>query len=251
MKIRFLGAHNTETQYTRLPGLLVDDRLALDAGSLTSSLSLEQQLKLSAVLLTHQHLDHLRDIPMIAMNCYLNNSSVRVYGTATVHQALADNILNGQIYSRFLEKPALSFHVIKPLKPFRIGAYEIIAVPVNHSVSAMGFQVKSSGKKLFYTGDTGPGLESCWEHISPDLLVIEVTASNKWTEFGRKSLHLTPELLRDELAVFQKTRHYLPRVITVHMNPALENDIKAEITDIASELKANVTLGYEGLEISL
>jgi len=52
MQIRFLGAHNTETQTTRLPGVLIDNRLALDAGSLTSSLSLEEQLKLDAILLT-------------------------------------------------------------------------------------------------------------------------------------------------------------------------------------------------------
>lgn len=63
MRIRFLGAHNTETLTTRLSGLLVDQALALDAGSLTASLTLSQQLSLKGVLLTHQHYDHIRDIP--------------------------------------------------------------------------------------------------------------------------------------------------------------------------------------------
>ena len=45
MKIEFLGAHTTETRSTRLSSLLIDDVLALDAGGLTSSLSLAEQLK--------------------------------------------------------------------------------------------------------------------------------------------------------------------------------------------------------------
>ncbi len=250
MKIRILGAHNAETRDTRLPALLIDDRLALDAGSLASSLSLEQQLKLSAILLTHQHLDHIRDIPMIAMNCHLNNASVRVYGTAGVRQALADHILNGQIYSRFFEQQALDFHVIEPYQPFVIGEYEVMAIPVNHSAPTSGFRVTCSGKSLFYTGDTGPGLEECWKHVTPDILVIEVTASNRWTDFGRQSLHLTPELLEKELAVFQDMNHYLPGVVAVHMTPSLEADIRTELAQVARKLNADISPACEGMEIS-
>ena len=52
MKIRFLGAHNTETSTAGLMCLLLDGEIALDAGSLTSKLSLQQQLALKAVLFT-------------------------------------------------------------------------------------------------------------------------------------------------------------------------------------------------------
>jgi len=68
MKIRFLGAHNYETKDTRLVSLLIDDVLAIDVGGLSSSLSFEEQCKIKAVLLTHQHYDHVRDIPTLAMN---------------------------------------------------------------------------------------------------------------------------------------------------------------------------------------
>jgi hypothetical protein len=43
MKIEMLGAHNTETDKARLPSVLVDDVIALDAGGLAASLSLERQ----------------------------------------------------------------------------------------------------------------------------------------------------------------------------------------------------------------
>jgi len=79
MNIQVLGAHNCESQNTKCISLLIDDALAIDAGGLTSSLSFETQQKLNAILLTHQHYDHVRDIPMLAMNFALRDSRVLEY----------------------------------------------------------------------------------------------------------------------------------------------------------------------------
>ena len=162
MKIRFLGAHNTETNSAGLLCLLLDDTVALDAGSLTSKLSLAQQLALKAVLFTHQHYDHIRDLPMLAMNCYLNGGTVHAYGSQAVRDALAGHILDGQIYSRFFERPVMDFHIVEPYKTINIDRYEVTPVPVAHAVPTLGYQVKYSGRSFFYTGDTGPGLAACW-----------------------------------------------------------------------------------------
>ncbi len=256
MKIQFLGAHNCETAATRLVSILIDDVLALDAGSLTSSLSIEAQLNLKAVLLTHHHYDHMRDIPALGMNALFYETNVSVYATQTVRDALASHWLNGTIYSSFLEKPPesprIKFTVIEPKKPFKIADYEILPVPVNHSAPTVGFQVASSdGKSLFYTGDTGPGLSEAWPDVSPQLLITEVTAPNRYEEFGRLKLHLTPGLLREELLAFQKQKGYLPQVFLVHMNPRQEKEIKAEIGQLSSELGTSITLAHEGMEFKL
>ena len=42
MKVRFLGAHNAETKNTRLISLLIDDVVAIDAGSLASELTFSE-----------------------------------------------------------------------------------------------------------------------------------------------------------------------------------------------------------------
>lgn len=251
MKIRFLGAHNTETSRTGLMCLLVDGRLALDAGCLTSRLSLAEQLDLKAVLFTHAHYDHVRDLPMLCMNAYLNDGVVHAYGSQAVRDALAEHFFNGSIYSRFFDKPALDFHIIQPNAPFTIGSYEIKAVPVNHAVPATGFELKSEGRSFFYTGDTGPGLAECWHNIAPGLLIIEVTASNRFTDFGRDTKHMTPELLQNELVSFREVKGYLPQVVTVHMNPSLELEIADELGKVVESLGADITLGWEGREISL
>ena len=104
---------------------------------------------------------------------------------------------------------------------------------------------------VFYTGDTGPGLADCWECVSPQLLIIEVTASNRFEEFGRESGHLTPSLLKQELDDFQKLKGYLPQVITLHMSPGLEKEIEAEIAAVAKDLNNPITLGHEGMQLHL
>ena len=60
-------------------------------------------------MFTHAHYDHIRDLPMLAMNCYLNEGIVHAYGSQAVRDALAEHILNGQIYSRFFETACAGF----------------------------------------------------------------------------------------------------------------------------------------------
>ena len=256
MKIQLLGAHNCESQSTKFVSLLIDDSLVLDAGGLTSSLSFPAQQKLKAILLTHQHYDHIRDVPAIAMNFYLSGATINIYSTLPVYDVLTAHLLDGELYPNFLEQPqgnpTIKFTVIEPHKTEQIEGYTIVAVPVNHSVPAVGYQVTSpDGKIVFYTGDTGPGLIHCWERVSPQLLIIEVTAPNRYEELYKKRGHLTPALLKQELAVFRELKGYLPQVVVVHMNPILEEEIKAEIAAVAKDLNSPITLGYEGMQLHL
>ena len=256
MDIQILGAHNCVSEKSRLVTLLIDEVLAIDAGSLTSSLSFEAQQKLKAVLLTHQHYDHIRDVPALSMNFYLRNTVINIYSTQSVCDALSTHLLNGELYPKFLEKtentPTIRFNIMEPGKSEQITGYSILAFPVNHSIPAVGYQVISSdGKELFYTGDTGPGLTDCWEHVSPQLLIVEVTASDRFKEAAGNGGHLTPALLKQELITFRELKGYLPQVITVHMSPGLEAEIKTEIAVLAVDLASPITLAYEGMRLHL
>ena len=257
MKIKFLGAHNCESRNTRLVSLLIDGVLALDAGALTASLSFPAQQRLKAILLTHQHYDHIRDIPIIAMNLYLHEKFINVYATQEVYDTLVNHIFNDHLYRNFLkwpeDNPTIRFTVIEPRKMIHVSGYSILPVPVDHSVPTVGLQVTSpDGKTLFYTSDTGPGLAECWRMISsPQLLIIEVTAPDRYEDFGRKSKHLTPGLLKTELEMFREIKGYLPQVMLVHMNPRQEKEIGAEIAESASALNCSITLAREGMLVAL
>jgi ribonuclease BN (tRNA processing enzyme) len=257
MDIQILGAHNCESRTSRLISLLVDDVLAIDAGALTSSLSFPAQQRLKAILLTHQHYDHIRDVPTVAFNLFLQGATISVCSIRPVYEALTAHLLNGSIYSKLLElpqgSPTVRFTMIEPGKPEQIEGYSVLAIPVNHSTTpAVGYQITSpDGKIVFYTGDTGPGLADCWKSVSPQLLIIEVTAPNRYEEFARESGHLTPGLLEQELTVFREIRGYLPQVVLVHMTPELEKEIESEIAVVAGALNSSINLAYEGMQIRL
>lgn len=256
MEIRILGAHNVESATTRLPSLLIDDVLALDAGALTSSLSLSEQEKLSSILLTHCHYDHVRDVAAIGLNNSYFQKTIRVYSLASTLETLSSNILNGVIYPKFTEfpskNPALKFCPLEPYKVKDVDSYKILAVPVKHTVPTVGYEIASGEEKsFFYSGDTGPGLSPCWQHISPQLLIIDLTLPNRWEQHAAPSGHLSPRLLGEELAQFKKIKGYLPPVVLIHLSPLFEGQIKEEAGQVAKELGTTITVGYEGMRLSL
>jgi len=256
MKIKILGAHNTETMRTRHTCLLIDGVLALDAGALTSQLSARGLERLKGVLLTHSHYDHIRDIPTLAINLYLRSRSIDIY----THQAAWNNItahlLNDVLYPSYhkkpVGKPTLRFHPLEHLTTVKIGDYGILPVKVNHAIPALGYQVTSpEGRSIFYSGDTGSGLAETWRNISPQVLFIEVTASNRWEKTVKNNGHLTPHLLQKELARFQKLRGYFPQTFSVHLNPGGENEIRKELEKAGNNLGIHIIPAHEGMQIQL
>jgi ribonuclease BN (tRNA processing enzyme) len=60
MKLRVLGSAGAELPNFRPPAFLLDDQLLLDAGTIGSVLSEEEQWNIHTILVTHSHLDHIR-----------------------------------------------------------------------------------------------------------------------------------------------------------------------------------------------
>jgi Metal-dependent hydrolases of the beta-lactamase superfamily III len=257
MKVKILGAHALESSEIRFMSILVDGVLALDAGGLTSSLSLPAQEEIKAVLLTHSHADHTMGLVGLSMHAFLIGTTVEVYAIKDTIDALTTHVFNGTVHPDFtrmpsVEKPALRFHLLEIYKPQAIEGYTILAFPVYHSVPAVGYQVSSvDGKSILYSGDTGPGLPSHWEYIHPDLLILDCGASNRWSAQSPGLGHMTPALLKPELVDFRQRRGCLPPVVLIHMAPPLENEIREEAAEVARELDAKIELGYEGMEIEV
>jgi ribonuclease BN (tRNA processing enzyme) len=256
MEIQILGAHNCESRDTRLVSLLIDHALVIDAGSITSSLSLSAQQELRAVLLTHHHFDHIRDLATLGMNLY-SWGSIELYALKSTLDAVSSHLFTAEIYVDFARRPTAEQPTFKlcPLEPYKeviIRGYAVLPLPVNHGVPTVGYQIISQDKKsFFFSSDTGRNPPSLWQALSPQLLIMEVTLPNSYHGMALESGHLTPRLLKEELAEFKKIKGFLPPIVTVHMNPQLESEIREELERVSEELEAEITLGYKGMRIVL
>lgn len=254
MNIRIVGAHSSAAGTARCMSLVIDGTLALEAGSL-GALTLEEQGELAAVLISHRHFDHVRDLPLLVLNRYRMEKNTVAYGSHEVIDSLKNHVFNRELYPRFHEIPAmcptLEFNEMTPGLVEQVCGHEVCAVPVNHDGHSTGFFIADSIEdNLFYSGDTGAGLGEVWRRFSPKRLLIEVTLPNRFDHYARQTNHLTPSMLRDELCSFRRLHGFLPEVIALHLDPTLENEIKPELAGVADSLEKPIIVACEDMEIN-
>lgn len=237
MKLRILGSAGAELPGFRPPAFLLDDQLLLDAGTIGSVLSEEEQWKIHTIFITHSHLDHIRSIPPLADNIIIRNQphTVSVQSIGEVITAMQNHLFNDTIWPDFtkiptIENPVIKFTSISPYQETSVHGYRVTAIPVNHTVPTVGYLVKSGGKTLVYTGDTGP-TEEIWAHCSgADALIVEVSFPDSMKDLALLTRHLTASMLVEELAKID----VLPkRILITHPKPQYYDRILKEVEGLA------------------
>src|SRR5687768_12521050 len=145
MRIQILGAQQGESRDMRFMSLLIDGHLAIDAGGLTSSLSWEEQHAIEAVLITHRHFDHIKDLPVLAHNIW-ETKSLQIYCTEDTRTMLERHLFNGEIWPRMRQTTSgyhrIEFNEVTADKSFNLLGYEILPVNMPHSVPNVGYRVE-------------------------------------------------------------------------------------------------------------
>jgi cAMP phosphodiesterase len=188
MKVKILGGHGGVTIGSQATSYLIDDHLLIDAGSVASTLSIEKQSKIDNILISHTHLDHIKDLAFLCDNCFgMRSSPFQVWSHKTVKDIIKTHLFNETIWPDFSqlptkEKPTISFNELQPEEVREIGGYKVMGVPVKHPNDAMGFIIEKAGKALLFTLDTA-ATERIWQkaHQFPGLKAIftEVSFPNK------------------------------------------------------------------------
>jgi ribonuclease BN (tRNA processing enzyme) len=70
MKIEVLGVYGGASLDCRMTSLLINDTIALDAGSLAQRLAFERQPRVRTIILTHSHWDHTNSLPFFVENVF-------------------------------------------------------------------------------------------------------------------------------------------------------------------------------------
>jgi 3',5'-cyclic-nucleotide phosphodiesterase len=214
MELRVLGCEGGSTPKRHLPGLLLDRTVLLEAGSVTSTLELDDQLEIRHVLLSHAHLDHTGGLAYLADNQCCDRAGsghdqgLTVCSIAPVVEDLRAHFFNDRIWPDFSAiptpgNPVVRFRVLPPGVPQPIGdRLTVIPVPVDHTVPTAGFIVDDGTGALVFSGDTGP-TERLWalarEQGNVRAIVVETSFPNRLAALAEVSGHLTPALLDREL----------------------------------------------------
>lgn len=234
MQIKILGCSGGIGGNMRTTSLLVDNDVLIDAGTGVGDLSLDALLKIDHIFVTHSHLDHIASIPLLLDTVMgLRTEPVTVHATLEVINILKQHVFNWLIWPNFnlIPDPAtpfLRYHEICVGEPVQINGKTITAVPANHVIPAVGYQINSGNNSLVFTGDTA-GSAAFWQNVNQinnlKVLIIETAFSNAEAELARLSKHLCPATLAEELAHLQSQ----PAVYITHLKPGEDATIMQEI----------------------
>lgn len=254
MQVRLLGAHQGDNLSARFMSILVDGVLGIDAGGLSSGLTEEEQLAIRALLVTHRHFDHIKDLPGFTHARWLDTPTP-LYCLADTQEALKAHIFNGTLWPAMHEEregffPTI-FHEVAPNARLEVEGYGVLPIEMSHTVPTVGYLVERGGRSFFYTADTRGWGEPSWAGVRPDLLIAEVTMASEYEEIAYRVGHMTPLSLERELRAFYAAQGYYPRTVCVHINPRHEARIKDEIAVVAERLGAEVIAGVEGMVIEV
>ncbi len=239
MELRILGCHGGETPKHKTSSFLLDGRVALDAGAVTSMLALDEQQKIEAALVSHAHLDHIKDLATLADNrCQQGGPTLQIVGIQATIDILKKHFFNDLLWPDFSKiptprGPTIEFVPIAEETPKTIAGVEVEAIAVSHTIDTCAFVVRTGQGAIAYSGDTGP-TDRFWQRLSrePGLraLLMEVSFPNEHHALAKASGHHTPETLGTDFAKLDGHRE-LP-ILMYHIKPVFERDVEKQLIKV-------------------
>lgn len=240
MKIQVLGGHGGSAKGFATTSFLIDDKILIDAGAVAATMTIEEQTRIQSILISHCHLDHIKDLAFMCDNCFgLKSEPIKVYTHATVKKIIKDHLLNDIIWPDFTklpnpENPTMTITAVDDGKEIALGDYKVTPIKVRHAYDAMGFIVEKGDTAVLFTLDTGP-TEMIWETARQrkniKAIFTEVSFPNALSKVAEVSDHHTPGSLKNEIPKMPKD---VPIILT-HLKPNYRTDILKELQEIKED----------------
>ncbi len=155
---------------------LINDVIAVDAGSLGLYGTPWEQAHVKHVFLSHTHADHMATLPVFLENAYEARAEcVTVHAAADVLDALRNDMFNDREWPDFIAlserspAPFVKLETLEPHRPVVVEGVSILPVPVHHVVPTLGFVITETSKSVVIASDTGP-TDALWHaaNTAPD-----------------------------------------------------------------------------------
>lgn len=236
MKLRILGCSGGIGGSLRTTAMLLDHDVLIDAGTGVGDLNLDELRDIDYVFLTHSHLDHIAFIPLLLdSTAGMRERPLVIYAMEETSEALQQHIFNWKIWPDFSQipnpqQPCMRYQTIRVGETVMLNGRAITALPANHVIPAIGFQLNSGAASLVFTGDTSIQ-DTFWERLNDidnlEYLLIETAFPNAEKELALISRHLCPSLLAGELLKLNRN----PEIYITHLKPGESELTMREINE--------------------
>jgi ribonuclease BN (tRNA processing enzyme) len=253
MKVKILGCSGSETIGHNPPGFLVNDVMMLDAGTITGALTIDAQSRITDVLISHTHLDHIKSVLFLADNIIGRISQpVTIHAIPKVIEAIRKHLMNDIIWPDFTKIPmvknpkkgVLAYSEMPSGRTVRIAGLQVKAIPMNHPVPAVGFLVGDGKSSFIYSADTGPN-EALWKEAARvknlTAIIVDTSFPNSLDGIADASGHFTPAQLHRDLTE-AKVEFNVP-IYIYHVKPVYEKKVISELKALG---RKNVKILQEG-----
>ncbi len=251
MKVEFLPSTvGTPATKQFCISAVVNDTIAIDAGSIGLLWPVEKQLQIRHVFLSHSHLDHIASLPLFLDNVYrLGPDCPAVYACEATIKCLREDVFNDRLWPDFIrlseeESPFLQLQTLKPEVPVKLHGLTVTPIPLNHIVPTMGFILQDAESTVAVVSDTSP-THRIWEVLAATknlrAVILDCSFPNSHRWLADKSGHLCPELFADEIQRLPESVH----VIAYHLKPCFFSEIEHELKAIRRD---NLEIGVTGRE---
>lgn len=219
---------------------VIDDSVAIDAGSLAMAATPIQRKQIRDIVLTHAHLDHVAGLPLFVDDMFATlEEPIKIYATEKVIKVLERDVFNWDVYPSFCELEndngnVLVYKEIETGKAFQIKHLNIKPLNVNHKVPAVGFVISDGKTKIAISGDTAEP-EDFWKGVneekSLDRLLVECAFPDELSELAAASHHFTPQLLKREIG---KLKHDCP-IYIINIKPMYCEKVVSQLENLNVE----------------
>ena len=242
MKLQLLPStfdeHGAISPRQHLSCFVIDDMVAIDAGSLAMAASAHQRNQIRDVVLTHAHLDHVAGLPLFIDDLFAKlEQPICVHAEREVIEILERDVFNWAIYPRFSELEndngaVMKYQKIEAGAEFSVKHLHFKSVSVNHRVKTVGFVVSDGEMKFALSGDTAE-MDDFWQVVNGEenlsVLLIECAFPNELEELAQVSHHLTPKRLQKELEKFNQKEC---AIYVCNIKPMYRDEVVRQIEEL-------------------